>query len=87
MDKLRGLGCLQSPSEAERLQRTLAARQNYEVLIQNVHALPEHGEVALSFEQVDRWYDRASYSAVVDYATRHLTLAVEDCRLTAINRK
>ena len=80
MNTLRKLGYLSSEQDADRLQKQLQARQNYQVLIKDLNAVAQEETVSLEFEQVERWYNPDTYSTVVDYdVSRNLTLARQGC--------
>ncbi len=76
---LRKLGFIQNEEQAERIEETLAQRQRYEVAIEDVSIQQLSDSAEMTFRQVERWYDPATFSTIVDHVTHTLTLAREDC--------
>jgi TIR domain len=77
--KLRELGYVRSDQEAKDLQETLQARQQYQVHRQGLRVEAEGSKVRLRFDRMDRWYDAASYSMVVDRSPHRETLIRQNC--------
>jgi hypothetical protein len=77
--QLRALGFIHTDTETKALRKTLEPRQKYQVSIHNIQTETVAGEVNLSFRQVDRWYDPATYSTVVDHTAHRVTLVRVGC--------
>ncbi|MCB1808875.1 MAG: hypothetical protein KDJ99_28105, partial [Candidatus Competibacteraceae bacterium] len=72
---LRQLGQLFSDAALTQLQ----ARQRYQVTLENWNAVEQSESVELTFNQVERWYNPQTYSAVVEHTSHTLALRRQGC--------